>query len=65
MGICYLKNENKRLKDELNKMKEEINIKELKTNIDAINFYDAIVNIQSIKDIIKGWKIKISEKKKI
>ena len=64
MGICYLKNENKRLKDELNKMKEEINIKELKTNIDAINFYDVIVNIQPIKDIIKGWNIKVSKNKK-
>ena len=63
MGICYLKNENKRLKDELNKMKEEINIRESNTNIDAINFYDVIVNIQSIKDIIKGWNIKISKKK--
>ena len=26
--------------------------------IDAIQFYDVIVSIQSIKDIINGWKVK-------
>ena len=30
--------------------------------IDSLHFYDVIVSIQSIKDIIKGWDIKISER---
>ena len=33
--------------------------------IDSINFYDVIVSIQSIKDIIKGWDIKISKRFKM
>ena len=30
--------------------------------IDPIDFYDVVVSIQSIKDIIKGWNIKISKR---
>ena len=30
--------------------------------IDPIDFYDVVVSIQSIKDIIKGWNIKISQR---
>ena len=30
--------------------------------IDAVEFYDVIVNIQSIKDIAKGWNIKFSQR---
>ena len=30
--------------------------------IDAIDFYDVIVNIQSIKDIIRGWNIKFNKR---
>ena len=36
-------------------------IKEPKGEIDPKKFYDVIVPIQSIKDIIKGWKIKFAE----
>jgi len=31
-------------------------------NINAIDFYDVIVDIQSIKDIIKGWNIKFNQR---
>ena len=30
--------------------------------VDFINFYDVIIDIKSIKDINKGWEIKMSEK---
>ena len=30
--------------------------------IDAIEFYDVIVNIQSIKEIIRGWNIKFNKR---
>ena len=36
-------------------------ITEPKDVIDATKFYDVIVSIQSIKDIIKGWNIKLSK----
>ena len=39
-------------------------INEPKEEIDAIEFYDVIVSIQSIKDIIKGWKIQFNERMK-
>ena len=39
-------------------------INEPKEEIDAIAFYDVIVSIQSIKDIIKGWKIQFNERMK-
>ena len=37
-------------------------IKNPENEIDAITFYDVIVTIQSIKDIIEGWKVKLSER---
>ena len=37
-------------------------IRDQKEEIDAINFYDVIVSISSIRDIIKGWNIKINKK---
>ena len=36
--------------------------KEAKDEIELIKFYDAIVEIKSIKDIMKGWEIKFSER---
>ena len=32
------------------------------SKIDAIEFYDVVVNIQSIKDITKGWNIKLNKR---
>ena len=29
--------------------------------LDPLQFYDVIISISSIKDIIKGWKIKLSD----
>ena len=48
---------------DLSKYKENISqlIKNPKQEINAINFYDVIVSIQSIKGIIEGWNIKINE----
>ena len=37
-------------------------IRESREEMDAIKFYDVIVSIQSIKDIIKGWNIKLSKR---
>ena len=36
----------------------------LNKDIDFMNFYDVIIDIKSIKDIIKGWKVKMNEKAK-
>ena len=48
---------------DLSKYKENISqlIKNPKQEINAINFYDMIVSIQSIQGIIEGWNIKINE----
>ena len=75
--IISQKNEINRQKNEINSQKSEINslrnkITELGNKIifdqtkDEIpeNFYDAIIHIDSIKDINKGWKIEMSEKGK-
>ena len=75
--IISQKNEINRQKKEINSQKSEINslrnkITELGNKIifdqtkDEIpeNFYDAIIHIDSIKDINKGWKIEMSEKGK-
>ena len=35
---------------------------DIDNKIDAVEFYDVIVNIQSIKDIIKGWDIKFNKR---
>ena len=45
--------------------KRMVKIKESKcmeNKIEAAEFYDVIVNIQSIKDIIKGWDIKLNKR---
>ena len=34
----------------------------MKNIIEVAEFYDVIVNIQSIKDIIKGWDIKLNKR---
>ena len=39
-----------------------IGSKTLNDEIDPIKFYDVIINIKSIKDIIRGWEIKFSER---
>ena len=41
---------------------ERVKIEQPTYNIDAIKFYDVIVSITSIKDIIKGWTIKLSDR---
>ena len=45
--------------------KREVKFKDnsyIVNKIDAVEFYDIIVNIQSIKDITKGWNIKFSQR---
>ena len=61
--VKNIKEQNLKLKVELNKLQNQIRFKESKDEINAINFYDVIVNIQSIKDIIKGWHIKVNKNK--
>ena len=39
-----------------------VKLKDVDNKINAIDFYDVIVDIQSIKDIIKGWNIKYNER---
>ena len=55
----------KNCKSEIDLSKYETNIihiiKERQKEVDAIKFYDVIVSIQSIKDIIKGWNIRTSQ----
>ena len=34
----------------------------LNKNVNFMNFYDVIIDIKSIKDITKGWEVKMSEK---
>ena len=53
MGTCETVN---RKKDEL------VVLKEGNAYIDATDFYDIIVPIRSIKDITKGWEIKLSNR---
>ena len=68
--INSLKKENNSLKNERNIQKNQI--EELKSKVTfsqpkdtiPIDFYDAIVHINSIKDINKGWEIEMSEKGK-
>ena len=67
-------NLNKNKESEINVLKknnedlENLNIRLSKLNeIDNLNpedFYDVVIDINSIKDIKKGWKIKMSEKGK-
>jgi len=46
----------------IDKITNEIKIKKFKNNFD--DFYDIIIDIKLIKDIKKGWKIKMNEKGK-
>ena len=39
-----------------------VKLKDVDNKINAIDFYDVIVDIQSIKDIIKGWNVIFSER---
>ena len=41
---------------------KEVFIKEGNSTSDITNFYDIIVPIQSIKDVTKGWEIKLSDR---
>ena len=36
----------------------------LNKDVNFLNFYDVIIDIKSIKDITKGWEVKMSEKGK-
>ena len=72
--IQQYENLNKNKESEINVLKknnddlENLNIRLSKLNeIDNLNpedFYDVVIDINSIKDIKKGWKIKMSEKGK-
>ena len=44
----------------LNGFNEKLKVKEF----DSTNFYDIIINIKSIKDITKGWEVKMSKRMK-
>jgi len=64
MGTCDIErvqnnDDNKQKPSVEVKIKNPVFIK-----IDGTQFYDVIVPIQSIKDITKGWEIKISERYK-
>ena len=50
------------LGDEVDKNDLQVFIKERNAQIDTTDFYDIIVPIQSIKDITKGWEIKLSQR---
>ena len=39
-----------------------VNIQDPREITDTTKFYDVIIPIQSIKDITKGWEIKVSER---
>jgi len=73
--IEELEKENKKLKDENTKLNNIIQINpnnnqivlsnnKSKENISYIDFYDVIIDIKSIKDIKKGWEIKMNERGK-
>ena len=58
-----LSEENKKLKYYLNMKSEINNINDDKHLVMNVNdFYDAVINIKSIRDISKGWEIKMSER---
>ena len=72
-----LENEKKMNKEEIEKLENHIKSFVMKSNISLIdqnqncllnknvnfmNFYDVIIDIKSIKDITKGWEVKMSEK---
>ena len=46
------------------KIKENKNIESINKNINVVlqEFYDIIINIKSVKDISKGWEIKMTQK---
>ena len=73
--IEELEKENKELKDKITKLTNIIQINpnnnqimlsnnKSKENISYIDFYDVIIDIKSIKDIKKGWEIKMNERGK-
>ena len=71
MGLCISKREYEQIAQEKEKLKKEI--ERLKSQIININkdeeynpilFYDIIIYIHSINDIIKGWKIEFSPRMK-
>ena len=53
MGVCDA---------ERNKEDYIVNIQDPREVLDTTKFYDVIIPIQSIKDITKGWDIKLSER---
>ena len=58
-----LKNDRNIQKNEIDGLKSKVTFSQPKDTI-PIDFYDAIVHINSIKDINKGWEIEMSEKGK-
>ena len=75
--VKTLEIENKKLKDEVTKLKEKLKnyefilnndvskidpIENINKKINSIDFYDVVIDIKSIKDINKGWEIKMSQK---
>ena len=54
MGVC----DTERVKNEY----INVNIQDPREITDTTKFYDVIIPIQSIKDITKGWEIKVSER---
>ena len=74
-----LENERKKNKEDVEKLENYIKSFIIKSNISLVeqnqksllnkdvnfmNFYDVIIDIKSIKDITKGWEVKMSEKGK-
>ena len=56
MGVC----DTERVKNEY----INVNIQDPREITDTTKFYDVIIPIQSIKDITKGWEIKVSDRYK-
>ena len=54
----------KELESKINEMKNYIRFRQHKDNIKFEDFYDLIININSIKEMNTGWDIKMNEKGK-
>ena len=55
----------KELESKINEMKNYIRFRQHKDNIKFEDFYDLIININSIKEMNTGWDIKMNEKGKL
>ena len=52
----------KKDKDKKEEIEKKDNLNQLNNNRNALEFYDIIIDIKSIKDITKGWEIKMSDR---